>query len=289
MSLPTITIGMVSFNRPQFLKESIESLYHKPGRDDFEFILWDNDSNEETKKLCKELQDKYKFNLVLHNKNVGQDCLKYMVEKMAKGKYFIMTEEDMIWFQDNWLDNLIKGFEIPPDITDKGKELGYKNEWGILATNVLIDPVNNAGMWGTRLKGMIEKTVQDTVFWCNVRAGGGALIFRTEDLKEYKAFPASSNTVNGHMETVNRIYESLKYPTGHIRDTYIYHACSPYWNQLFPKVWEIKQKGQTIEEAFKQYQGLAKFDFSDSWLLQVFLQGKFKDYAQELCDIVNRK
>src|SRR3990167_4969331 len=121
------TIGMVSYNRPLFLKESVVSLFNKPGRD-FEFILWDNNSNEETKTICRELQKKYGFKYIEHNKNVGQDCLKVMAEEMAHGKYFVMTEEDMIWFQDNWLDDLIKGFENPPGITEEGKKMGYKDQ-----------------------------------------------------------------------------------------------------------------------------------------------------------------
>ena len=217
------------------------------------------------------------------------DAMKLLLQK-ATGKYFVVIEEDMIWFQDDWLKNLVKAFEQSPNITKEGLEMGFKNEWGGLATRCLTDNVNNAGMWPEFFKGVIQYDINGIWYWANIHATGGAIIYKTELLQKLDAFNHKSKALNGILYRVLYLLEIYKYPTALLRDTYIYHACSPYWNKLYHKVFEEKQKGQTIEEAFKIYSEKGNFNWDNKEPMSALLNGTFGRYATKLWeDTCNRK
>lgn len=284
MKNPLITVIMVSYNRPLFLRESVSSLIENAGRSDFEFWLWDNGSNKETVEEALKLKEKYGFELLLNHQNTGQQALGHLL-RFAKGKYFVLTEDDMIWFQPNWLDNLVKAMETRPGITEAGQKMGFKDEWAVLATNVLVDEVNNGGMWKRKFKYMIEKEVDGITFWCNIRAGAGAMIFRTEDLRKQGVMTPYIPKFHGGLDMIIEAYDQAKGVMGHIRDTYIYHAASPYFNQLFPEVWKEKQETQTIEQAMRQWKKLGKFNFRNKTILTKLKDGTFREYAEALYKI----
>lgn len=280
---PLITIAMVSYNRPAFLKETIDSLFKNPGIRDFEFVLWDNNCNEETLKIERELAIKYPIKFIRNSKNIGQIALAYILEE-AKGEYFVMLEDDELWFQDGWLSEMLRGFENKMPLNEEGKKLKWKEEWGVISSNVLIDPVNNAGMWKEKLKNILKTDINGINYWLNVIAGGGILMFSTKVLKELDAFPRTAKYPNDAMDTVHKLILEHKYPMAYLPDIYIYHACSPFWNQLYKETWNEKQRGQiTIEEAFRQYKERGEFDWDNEWILDLFLQGNFNRYATELC------
>ena len=285
ISQHTIAIVMLSYNRPLFLKESIPSLLKHPGLDNYVFIVWDNGSNQETVDLLQELQKEYEFGLFLNNKNIGQQAYSALMELdiIKASDYFIWVEDDMIWFQQDWLKNLVTAFETKPYITDKGRKMGAKEEWGALATNVLVDKVNNGGMWRKRFEKMIELEVNNIHFWANVRAGAGAIIFKTKKLQEMKEILRKTTKFSGMLCNILQRYNDEIYPMGHIRDTYIYHAASPFFNRLYPEVWETKQSGETILQASKKYEKAANLQFEgNEWILELLKEGKFKTYAKEL-------
>lgn len=285
ISQQTIAIVMLSYNRPLFLKESIPSLLKNPGLDNYVFIVWDNGSNQETVDLLKDLQKEYEFGLFLNNKNIGQQAYSALMELdiIKASNYFVWVEDDMIWFQKDWLKNLVTAFETKPKITDKGKKMGAKKQWGALATNVLVDRVNNGGMWKKRFQRMIELEIDNIHFWANVRAGAGAIIFKTAKLQELKEILQYTTKFSGMLCNILQRYNDEIYPMGHVRDTYIYHAASPFFNQLYPKVWETKQSGETIEQASKIYEKEANLQFKgNEWILEELKKGRFSKYAEEL-------
>lgn len=249
-----VSLALVSYKRPKFTKECLKALKRKPGIK-YELLHWKNDK-----------------------KNLGSDALEVLLKK-ARGKYFVIIEEDMIWFQDNWLKELVEGFEKKPEITKEGLEMGYKNEWGMLATSCLIDDVNNGGMWEVPGKICIDNA--GTRYWTNIYAGGGPVIMKTETLRNIGDIWGKAR-LNGTLHRIQYLYEQAKYPMGILRDTYIYHAASPYWNKLYKKVWLEKQTDQTIEEAFKVYSGKGNFNWNNKRPMEMFLKGQFNKYSNEI-------
>jgi glycosyltransferase involved in cell wall biosynthesis len=281
---PKITVMMVSYNRPLFLREAIPSLIENAGCD-FELIIWDNGSTLETRQLALNLQSRYGFELLINQTNIGQQAWGRILER-ARGKYFVLTEDDMIWFQPNWLKNLVMAFETKPGLTAESKAKGAQNEWGAMATNVLVDEVNNGGMWASRFKGMSELCIKGINLWAGIGAGAGAMIFDTELLKSFKIMTPNVPPFGKCLDWVINKYAQEKYPMAHVRDTYIYHAASPFFNQLYPEVWLEKQTDQTIAQAMKVYLKKCNFKFKgNEWILEKLKDGTFKEYAEKLYKI----
>ena len=248
---PICTVGLVSYKRPLFLAECIRSMHRNPGMP-FDLLLHSNDLNNE-----------------------GSYALE-KIFKQVKTKYFVVVEEDELWFQDNWLKNLVEAFEQKPDITEEGLKMGYKNEWGILASNTLGDTVNPPAK-PEHYEGLIRFTKGNYTYWTNIHAGGGVMIFKTDVLRKLNPF-GSDSCLNGGLYPIIRGYEKAKYPQGRVENIYIYHAFSPYWNSLYPEVFKEKQKGQTIEEA-KQFFNV---DYTNKFPMQMLKYGKFDEYVKEV-------
>ena len=192
-----VTVGLVSYRRPLFLAECIKSMYRNPGLP-FELLIWSNDV-----------------------KNEGSYALKKIFQKV-KTKYFVVVEEDEIWFSSNWLKNLVEAFEQTPDVSLAGQEMGYKNEWGILASNTLADDVQDGGDI-SKYTGLIRFKKGKYTYWTNIRAGGGVMIFKTEVLRKLDPFEPGRN-MNGGLYPMIIGYEKAKYPQGRVENINIYHA-----------------------------------------------------------------
>lgn len=228
---PRCTIGLVAYRRPLFLAECIRAMHRKPGMD-FETLIWSNDVNNE-----------------------GSYALKYLFERCTT-EYFVVIEEDELWFQDDWLKDLVEAFEQKPGITPAGRRMGIKNEWGILATNTFEDEID-------KYRGLIRFSKGRFIYWANIRAGGGAMIFRTEVLRKLDPFEPTKNK-NGGLYPLLLAYERAKYPQGRIENIKIFHATSEDWNSLYPEAYLAKQgrlpNGHITEE------------------VQAFLDNRFHEY-----------
>lgn len=262
MVRPLVTVAMVSYKRPKLRNEAIKAIHRKPGLP-FEFLHWKNDKQ-----------------------NLGMDALRFLFEK-AQGKYFVVVEDDMIWFQDNWLKNLVEAFEQKPGVPPEGLKMGVKDEWGCLATNCLTDDVNNGGMWPELRDNMYEYEVNGITYQANIYAGGGAIIYNHDVLEGLGGIWDRSPHLNGTIHRLHYVYQWHQYPTAILRDTYIYHAASPYWNELYRKVWEEKQDGQTIENAKQIYSIKGRFNWENKTPMKCFLNGTFEKYAKKIHKMVH--
>ena len=248
--MTNITVGLVSYKRPLFLAECIKAMHRNPGLP-FELLIWSNDVE-----------------------NRGSYALEEIFKKV-KTKYFVVLEDDEIWFPDGWLKDLVEAFEQKPGVTKEGKKIGFKNEWGILATNMIDDDVNTSDR---PYKGLIRFNKGRFTYWTNIRAGGGAMIFKTKILRELNPW-RKDRSLNGGLYPLLLAYEEAKYPQGIIENIKIYHAYSPYWNELYPEVFKEKQKGKTIKEAKKEW----NLNYTNRFPMQMFKYEKFNEY------ISNRK
>jgi glycosyltransferase involved in cell wall biosynthesis len=112
---PLVTICIPTYNRPNLLKELLDSVLAQSYRA-FEVIITDNSDNDETELLVR---TKYSDNRVLYYKNdtnLGMSGNTLKVLGFVKGKYFTFTPDDDIWLSNNKLKDQVGMLEANKNI-----------------------------------------------------------------------------------------------------------------------------------------------------------------------------
>lgn len=96
MSRPLVSIVVPSYNHARYITICIESIVNQD-YDNYELIVIDDGSKDESPIILTELQQKYNFQLLL-NKNQGlARTLNQGFRDIAKGKYFTFCASDDYW------------------------------------------------------------------------------------------------------------------------------------------------------------------------------------------------
>lgn len=112
-----ISILILTYNAPKYVKETLETLHNVTKKEDLkrcEIIVWDNNSNDETKSLIREMYDnkmidKYHFS----EKNLLFAGGNNEAAKLAckESKYYLLLNSDVRIKDKNWLSYLLKEIE----------------------------------------------------------------------------------------------------------------------------------------------------------------------------------
>ena len=88
-----ISIIVPVYNVENYLKECIDSILRQEFRD-YEIILVDDGSKDDSGKICDEYGKKYSFISVIHKKNGGLSDARNFGLKIAKGEYILFIDSD---------------------------------------------------------------------------------------------------------------------------------------------------------------------------------------------------
>lgn len=92
-----ITVIVPAYNHEKYVIECLESI-HKQSYRDFQWIVVDDCSTDETPRLLKENQKRFGYELILHSKNLGlSTTLTETIRDKAKGKYLALCASDDFW------------------------------------------------------------------------------------------------------------------------------------------------------------------------------------------------
>ena len=92
--IPRVSIGLPVFNGDQFIKEALDSILTQTF-DDFELIISDNASTDQTGNICKLYAEKdSRIRYYRHNKNRGAAWNFNNVFKLSRGEYFKWISAD---------------------------------------------------------------------------------------------------------------------------------------------------------------------------------------------------
>ena len=104
---PLISIIILNYNAGKLIEECVDSIYQSNYKN-FEIILVDNNSKDESHVKCKE-----KFpliNLIANKENLGYCEGNNVGIRVANGKFVIVLNPDTI-VEPNWINELLQGYE----------------------------------------------------------------------------------------------------------------------------------------------------------------------------------
>ncbi|MEN0053970.1 MAG: glycosyltransferase family A protein [Mucilaginibacter sp.] len=109
---PLVSIIVPCYNHERYIVNCIESIVNQTYKN-FELVVIDDGSTDNSPTILKKLQEQYKFELVIQE-NIGVANTLNKGIKWAKGKYVTLCASDDSWFLDK-LDRQVNFMENNPD------------------------------------------------------------------------------------------------------------------------------------------------------------------------------
>lgn len=219
--MPVISFVMLTWNRKLFLQKSLESFYNSfSKRFTYEFLIIDNGSNDGTVDLLKEYEKKdLNLRIVYNEKNNGlQEYVKLF--SMAKGKYIIELDDDVIEYP--------KDFDL---LMIKYKKIFHR--FGMLCLDVVKNEyTNGAKPDDSCYKEVVRNNMVVQVGPC----GGWCTIFSRFDFNIVRPFFSMQklNMKNGEDGQLMMLFRKiLLKKIGVIKNIKCLHACGPKYSKMY--------------------------------------------------------
>jgi glycosyltransferase involved in cell wall biosynthesis len=111
--LPLVSIGMPVFNSQKYINRALDSLLSQ-SYPNFEIIISDNCSEDQTADICKKYAEKDKrVRLSVNKSNLGINANFKIVYRKASGKYFMWAACDDYW-EPEFIKKLVNELESNP-------------------------------------------------------------------------------------------------------------------------------------------------------------------------------
>ena len=116
---PMVSVYMLVFNHSKYLREAIDSVLMQKTNFDYEIIVGDDASTDESAQIIKEYEEKYpeKIKAVIRDENLfGNDIDNFVdLRRRCSGKYMIALEGDDFWTDENKLQKQVDFLEENED------------------------------------------------------------------------------------------------------------------------------------------------------------------------------
>lgn len=109
MSKLKVSVVSISYNQDKYIRESIESMLNQDTKFEYEIIIADDASTDQTQSIISEYQKKYPNILkpILRKKNIGVQRNLIDALKQATGDYIALCEGDDFWTDDKKLQKQV--------------------------------------------------------------------------------------------------------------------------------------------------------------------------------------
>ena len=126
---------MITYNHEKFIADAIESILMQKTNYDYEIVIGEDCSSDNTKNILLEYKKKYpgKFNLILHEKNVGAIQNQIDTFSACQGKYIALLEGDDYWTDPYKLQKQVTFLETNPDYNVCFSNIQEVNNEGIIS------------------------------------------------------------------------------------------------------------------------------------------------------------
>lgn len=186
-NLTILSIGLPIYNGEEFIKKRIESILNQTFKD-FELIISDNASTDNTQMICQACLKKDKrIRYIRHEENMGEIWnFNFILEKAAM-KYFVMAAGDDIWSKE-FLEKNIEFLEKNIEFVGSIGEVSLFNRNG---NNVKLINNTKKFQYAMSINGDFEKRLS-TYLKYNA-ATQYYSVFKTEDIKFANFFYKNSD------------------------------------------------------------------------------------------------
>ncbi|MCE5348302.1 MAG: GNAT family N-acetyltransferase [Bacteroidales bacterium] len=114
---PLLSVCVITYNHEQFIAQSFEGILMQKTNFDFEIVVGEDCSKDNTRKIVLEYANEYpgKFKLILHKHNNGAIANQIAVLQSCSGKYVSICEGDDYWTDPYKLQKQIIFLEANPN------------------------------------------------------------------------------------------------------------------------------------------------------------------------------
>lgn len=136
MSDPLLSVLFITYNHESYLRQSLDSVLMQETDFEFEIVVGEDCSTDNTREILKEYKERYpgKIRLLFRERNFGRPTLNVYETAMAcRGKYIATLEGDDYWTDSHKLQKAVDHLEAHPEcsgcanpsllIGEDGKEL----------------------------------------------------------------------------------------------------------------------------------------------------------------------
>lgn len=112
-----LSICCITYNHEKFIAQALEGFVNQKTNFDFEIVVADDYSTDNTRKICLEYQNKYpdKIRLLLNQANIGSMANFLKALKACKSKYIALCDGDDYWCDENKLQKQVDFLETNLD------------------------------------------------------------------------------------------------------------------------------------------------------------------------------
>lgn len=116
---PLVSINCITYNQEKYIATAINSFLAQKTNFEFEILIHDDASTDNTVKILKDFQKKYpdKIKLILQKENQFQKKIKILSlnERRSNAKYIAVCEGDDYWISPDKLQKQVEYMENNPD------------------------------------------------------------------------------------------------------------------------------------------------------------------------------
>ena len=113
-----LSVCFITYNHEPYLRQSLDAVLAQKTDFDFEIVVGEDCSTDNTRAILLEYKEKYpeKFNLLFREKNLGRPTLNvYQTSMECKGDYIAYLEGDDYWTDENKLQKQVDFLENNPE------------------------------------------------------------------------------------------------------------------------------------------------------------------------------
>ena len=110
----TVSVIIPSYNRADLIKRAVQSVLNQTYQD-FEIIVVDDGSTDNTKQIVKSFNDK-RISYIYHKKNMGAPAARNRGIKSGRGQYFAFLDSDDEWLPEKLEKSLKKFLSLDSDV-----------------------------------------------------------------------------------------------------------------------------------------------------------------------------